>query len=453
MQVHWQSELPAPPDAVYAWLTRRGGLERLIPPWRRWQLEDAPARLEEGARIVLREAGGRRRRLVLQRTTATPARLLRDEQVEGPFGRYLHTRTLEGLGTDRTLLGDEVHVEPAASQAAQPLRERVEQLLRFQQRRLAEDLERAGGATARESGAWRIGITGSSGLIGSALRSFLEAAGHRVHPLVRREPAPGSDEIGWSPAEGTIDRPALEGLDAVVHLAGESLTGGRWTAERKRRIHESRVRGTRLVAEALAACDERPRVLVSSSGINYYPADAGGPLDEDVPPGSSFLAEVCRDWEAAAAPAAEAGIRVSHPRTAVVLSPRGGALGLMLTPFRLGLGGPLGSGEQGFSWIALDDMVGVLFALVRDERLGGAVNASAPHPVSNRAFVTALGRVLGRPARLRAPAAALRLALGREMADETILADLRVVPTRLDAAGFRFAHPEIEAALRFMLGR
>ncbi len=296
----------------------------------------------------------------------------------------------------------------------------------------------------------RVLISGASGLVGSALVPSLEAAGHRVRRLVRQR-CEEPDAAFWDPAAGTLDAGALDGVDAVVHLAGESIAAGRWSAEVKRRILESRVEGTGLIAEELAAL-EAPPALVAASAIGYYGDRGVEPMDEESPSGEGFLAEVCRRWEAAAQPARDAGSRVVHLRIGMVLSRRGGALQRMLTPFKLGLGGTVGDGRQFMSWIHLDDLVAVIEHALADGELAGAVNAVAPQPVSNREFTRTLGRVLGRPTLVPVPAPLVRLAFG-EMGSELLLASTRVVPARLEGAGFAFRFPELEAALAHELGR
>ena len=295
----------------------------------------------------------------------------------------------------------------------------------------------------------RVLVTGSSGLIGGTLVPFLSASGHRVSRLVRRPPTE-PDEIGWDPVAGTVDLRALEGFDAVVHLAGAGIASGRWTVERKASIRRSRIEGTRLLAASLDRLDRRPRVLVAASAIGYYGNRGDEPLDEGALPGHGFLAELARDWEAAAASASSSGIRVVLVRTGIVLSPRGGALAKMLLPFRLGLGGPIGDGKAWWSWIALDDLVAIYHLAITDEGLDRAVNAVAPTPVTNAEFSRILSLVLGRPALFRVPPVALRWAFG-EMADEALLASARVVPVRLGQAGYRFRFPELAAALRHLL--
>lgn len=293
-------------------------------------------------------------------------------------------------------------------------------------------------------------ISGSRGLIGSALASALTGGGATVARLVRGAAKPDAARITWDPPSGEIDRAALEGFDAVIHLAGENIASGRWTAARKAKIRDSRIQGTRLLAEALSELRSPPQVFVSASAIGYYGNRGDEVLNENSKPGTGFLAEVCQEWERAADPASGRGTRVVHPRFGMVLSPLGGALGRMLTPFRLGAGGVVGSGKQWMSWISLDDAVGALVYCLENHSLSGPVNFVAPQAVTNRDFTRTLGQVLGRPTVLPAPAFALRLALG-EMADALLLSSQRVEPARLVAAGYAFLHPGLEAALRNLL--
>lgn len=296
----------------------------------------------------------------------------------------------------------------------------------------------------------RVLISGATGFIGSALAKFLKDAGHEVVALTRTPRAPG--DVGWDPASGQIDAAGLENLDAAVHLAGESLSAGRWTPDRKRSMRASRVDGTRLLASALAGCARRPRVLVSASAIGIYGDRGDERVDEWSAPGKDFLSQLAVAWEAAAAPAENAGIRVVHPRFGLVLDPHGGALSALLPTARFGLGGPLGSGRQWWSWVTLDDTVSALATLIRDDRMRGPVNVVAPEAVPQKSFASALGRVLGRPAFLPMPGFALSLLLG-EMANAMILAGQHVHPARLEASQFAFRDPELEPALRRILGR
>jgi uncharacterized protein len=293
-------------------------------------------------------------------------------------------------------------------------------------------------------------VTGSSGLVGSALVRRLTAVGHQVTRLVRTEPQRGAGEVAWDPMANRIATPALEGLDAVVHLAGENIATGRWTAAKKARIRDSRVKGTRLLCDALAQLVEAPKVLVNASAIGYYGDRGDQVMREESRPGNDFLADVCRDWEAATAPAEERGIRVVKLRFGVILSTDGGALAKMLTPFKLGAGGVMGSGQQYMSWITLDDVVGIIEHAMQTESLCGPVNAVAPHPVQNHAFTKALGHVLRRPTMVPMPSPAVRILFG-EMGDALLLSSTRVSSARLEASGYAFRHPDLEGALRSLL--
>jgi len=299
--------------------------------------------------------------------------------------------------------------------------------------------------------ALKVGITGASGLVGRSLVPFLTSDGHEVRRLVRSRDRLRPGDVYWNPAAGEIDAAALDGLDGVIHLAGETVSE-RWSAAHKRAIMESRVQGTGLLARTLAGLPSPPRVLVSASAVGYYGDGGDGELDESSPQGTDFLAGVARAWEEAAAPAAARGIRVVHPRLGVVLSPAGGALERLLPPFRMGAGGKIASGRQWMSWIALDDVVRALHFLLVTDSLAGPVNLTAPNPVTNADFARTLGHVLHRPAVATVPALALRLMFG-EMADTMLLAGQRVLPRKLLAAGFTFRHQTLEEALRWELGK
>jgi uncharacterized protein (TIGR01777 family) len=293
-------------------------------------------------------------------------------------------------------------------------------------------------------------VSGSNGLVGSALVPALRDRGHRVRRLVRNEAT--GDDVSWDPAHGTIDTAGLEGVEAAVHLAGEGIGARRWTKAQKRRIRDSRLGGTQLLAGALARLSPRPTVLVSASAIGIYGRRGDEVLTEDSALGDTFLAGVCREWEEAGAPARDAGIRVVTIRSGIVLSPGGGALKKQLPLFRLGLGGNLGSGWQYTSWISIDDEVGAIAHALTTDSLAGPVNLTAPNPVRNAQLTKALSRVLGRPSLVPVPRYALAVVLGRELAAE-MLGSQRVLPARLEASGYRFHHPELEPALRHVLGR
>ncbi|MFQ5639498.1 MAG: TIGR01777 family oxidoreductase [bacterium] len=298
----------------------------------------------------------------------------------------------------------------------------------------------------------KILVTGGKGLVGSALLPFLRTGGHDVINLTRGQVEKSCCDYHWNPGKQELDPAALDGVEAVVHLAGENIAGGRWTQTKKAKIRDSRVQGTRFLSQKLAGHDRPPKVFVCASAIGFYGDLGQEVLTEDSPPGNSFLSEVCKEWEAATQPAVEKGIRVVNLRIGVVLTPKGGALAKMLTPFKLGVGGVMGSGEQYWSWISIDDVVGAIHHAIMTESLSGPVNAVAPNPVTNREFTKALGRVLSRPTVFPMPAFAARAALG-EMADELLLASTRVQSAKLNASGYAFRYSNLEEALRHVLGK
>jgi hypothetical protein len=290
-----------------------------------------------------------------------------------------------------------------------------------------------------------IAVTGASGLIGTALTAALRADGHVVRPLVRR-PSDDAHAVRWDPAAGTIDAAGLEGVEAVVHLAGVGIGDKRWTEARKAEIERSRTQGTDLLARTLAGLDAPPSVLLSGSAIGYYGNRGDEELTEASSPGDDFLAGLVQRWEAATAPAEAAGIRVVHLRTGIVLTARGGALGRLLPMLRLGIGGPLGSGRQWWSWISLDDEVGAIRHLMTAGDLSGPVNLVAPEPATNADVTKALGHALHRPALVPVPRFGPALLFGSEMNELVVFASQRIVGTKLAASGYAFAHPGLPSA-------
>ena len=453
--VERRSRLPVPAGEAFAWHERPGAFERLIPPWERVEVLERSGGLGDGARTVARvRSGPLAFRWVAEHHDYVPGSQFADVQTEGPFARWRHLHRFEPEGEDASVATDRIEFAlPLGSVGAAAgrwtARRRIERMLAYRHRLLASDL--AEHAHFRDRPRLHVAVTGASGLLGSALVPFLTTGGHRVSRMVRG--APGPDEIGWDPAAGRLDQAALEGVDAVIHLAGENI-GVRWTAARKRRIVDSRLQGTRLLAETLARLRHPPAVLLSASAVGVYGNRGHTVLTEEDPSGEAppdFLVELGHRWEAAADPARAAGIRVVHPRFGIVLTPAGGALGRMLPPFRLGAGGPLGSGRQWVSWVALDDVLGALHHALMADDLSGPVNVTAPGPVTSRHFAATLGRTLGRPALVPAPAFALRLLFG-EMADTALLAGQRVLPARLTQSGYRFRYPELAMALEHLLG-
>ena len=296
----------------------------------------------------------------------------------------------------------------------------------------------------------RILITGATGLIGYALTPCLKTRGHEVLRLTRHAKQQG--DMTWNPEAGELDLSGAGKLDGVVHLAGENIAEGRWTPGKKERILSSRINGTRLLCNVLAAMNEPPEVLISASGINYYGQHNAKRIDEDSPAGTGFLSEVCRGWEQATSPAGQAGIRVCRLRIGMVLTPAGGALKKMLPPFKLGLGGKVGNGNQRTGWITIDDLIGMIDCALADERWQGPINAVAKEPASNRDFTRQLARILRRPAIVPVPALLVRILFG-EMVNDTVLADLPVYSKRLIDLGYKLRHPKLAGALNHLLGQ
>lgn len=450
----YRSHLPVSASDVLAWHSRDGAFERLTPPWTDVAVLAAHGTTAPGDTKTLRIAAGPFHRdwsLVHAANEHHPGFV--DRQVAGPFKQWTHEHSFIDDSDGGSWLVDTITYSPPFGMVGRnvlqnPIQQQLTRLFQFRHRRTKNDLLRI----ARFAGPTpqRIAITGSTGLVGSELVSFLNAAGHQVVPIVRRTTG-DREEIRWDPASGSIDSAKLEGIDAVIHLAGDSIAKGRWTSAKKQRILESRRAGTELIANTLASLKQPPKVLVSASAVGYYGNRATERLTESSEPGEGFLADVCQAWEHATHPAVAAGIRVVHPRFGIVLSGKGGMLKQLAPLFRLGFGGRLGSGEHYLSWIDIDDLIGVLVESVTNEQLSGPVNAVAPTPVTNTEFTKTMGRVLRRPTLVPAPAPLVRLALG-EMAEGLLLASQRAEPVALDTIEFPFAYGLLEDSLRNELG-
>jgi uncharacterized protein (TIGR01777 family) len=452
-------ELPVPAAEAFAWHERPGALARLTPPWERVVVESQSGGLRDGAKVRLRaKVGPFWVRWVVCHRDYQAGRLFRDVAERSPFASWDHRHEFTDLATGGSELRDRIEYALPGGLAGRLAggaftRAKLAAMFAYRQAVTREDLvfAREGAVGAR---AMRILISGASGLVGRALVPFLTTQGHDVVRLVRGQ-ARGPDEVTWDPtgAGGELDLSGAGRIDAVVHLAGAGIADARWTEARRREIRDSRVKGTRLLAEALARMATPPAVVVGGSATGFYGATGEETVTEGAPPGAGFLAGVTQAWEEAWAPLAGRDTRLVFLRTGVVLSPAGGALAKLLPAFRLGLGGPVGNGRQWMSWISIDDLVGVIGHALRNDAVRGPMNAVAPEPVRSAEFATTLGAVLGRPAFLPAPAWALRLALGRGRADEALLASQRVQPGVLTATGYRFRHENVTAALRHVLGR
>ncbi|OBI45261.1 TIGR01777 family oxidoreductase [Mycobacterium colombiense] len=449
MGLDYSSVVDAPITDVFDWHARPGAFTRLSPPWQPMRLVTEAASLKDG-RATLALPGGLRWVAVHQPDGYDPPRRFVD--AIGGDGlatlptriamRWKHTHEFEDLGGSRTRVIDRVDT-PVPGALLRPMFD-------YRHRQLADDLAAHRLAAANGLRPLTIAVTGSSGLVGSALTAFLRTGGHRVIQLVRHAPR-GDDERHWNTADPDPD--LFDGVDAVIHLAGASIAG-RFTDEHRQAVRDSRIGPTRRLAELVGRGGARPAVLISASAIGYYGYDRGDDtLTEDSDRGDGFLADVVTDWEQATTPAQQAGVRVVQVRTGIVQSPAGGTLKLMRPLFSAGLGGRLGDGRQWLSWIGIDDLVDIYHRALWDATLSGPVNAVAPQPVRNGEYTAVLARVLHRPAVLPVPALGPRLLLGEQGARELACASQRVAPAALAAAGHRFRQPGLDAALRHLLGR
>ena len=440
---------------VFDWHMRPGALERLIPPWENIKIEKRTGTPADGGRIRFKlSRGPTDLTWELRHTTYQEGRLFCDEQTRGPFTQWFHAHRFDSTGEGSSTVEDHVDWELPLGMAGKLLGDssvehELERLFTFRHHRLANDLariDRYGGPRSL-----RVGVTGSSGLIGRALCHTLTTGGHEVVRVVRKRGSTGAD-VFWDPAGKSIDADRLEGLDAMVHLAGEPLLGLRWTDDKKKRIRESRVQGTEFLAHALAGLRRPPRVLVSASAVGFYGDRGNEILTEESKPGKGFLAGLCQAWEKVSRPAARMGIRVVNLRTGLVLTPLGGALGTMLLPFKIGVGGRIGNGRQYVSWIDHDDLLSLILHVIRTDSIRGAVNATSPYAVPNATFAGTLGRVLHRPTLLPIPGLAVTALFG-EMGRETLLSSARAQPAVAEETGFEFRYPGLEESLLYQLGR
>jgi uncharacterized protein (TIGR01777 family) len=433
-----RSPMPASARAVFDWHSRPGAFERLNPPFDPVQVVERSGGIAVGARTVLRVHGGPlSHRFVAVHTALEDGVSFSDTQESGPFALFEQTHRMLPEGPDRSMLEDDIHYRlPLGALGAlvggRLARTKLQSLFAYRHTLLAADLARH---RALPGPPLKVGITGSHGFIGTALTYFLTSGGHTVQPLPRSGVTPAS----------------LEGLDAVVNLAGASVAAGRWNPARKEEIRRSRMETTGRLVEAMRGCVRPPLVFLSGSAIGVYGDRGSNALDETSLPGKGFLAEVCQSWEAAARPAESLGARVVLLRTGLVLSPNGGALAKLAPLFRACLGGRVGPGTQVYSWIALEDVVGAIHFVLRTPTVKGPVNLTAPEAATNGAFTEALGDVLHRPTPAPFPAAAVRALFG-EMGTETLLASAQVAPRALLDAGFTFRWPGLREALRFCLG-
>ncbi len=448
-------QIPAPVEKVFAWHGRPGAIERLSPPWAPVHLIKRSGGLEPGTKVDLEVSafGPFSYRWHARHTEFAENRMFKDIQESGPFSKWVHTHRFAPDGPDACFLEDHIDfrlpLHPVSSLLLDGMvKDRLARVFAYRHNTTISDIN---DHSRYRLSPMTILVSGSSGLIAKSLIPFLTTGGHRVIRLVRRPPRPGADAIFWDPAAGNINISDLDTIDAVIHLAGENIGEGSWNDEKKKRIIESRTRGTALLASTLAHLKNPPRVFLSASAIGYYGNRGDQILTEADGPGDDFISEVCTAWETAAQPAVEAGIRTAMLRIGIVLTPLGGALKRLLPVFQFGFGGRIGSGTQHVSWIGIDDVLGAILHVLADSSIEGPVNLVAPNPVSNAELTKSLGRTLSRPTLFALPESAVKLAFG-QMGTETVLASTRVQPTRLEQSGYRFRHPELAGALEHLLG-
>ncbi len=425
-----------------------------MPPWENVRVMERGGGIVEGGRVVIElRKGPLALRWLAVHTDYQEGRQFVDVQLHGPFSDWRHVHRFAPDG-DGCILEDHIEYRLPLGRVGDFLlgasvRRTLERAFRYRHERARRDLARHRSVARR--GPQRVVVSGASGLIGTHLTAFLESGGHSVQRLVRRRPRAGTGEVYWDPTSGTVDAPALEGADVVVHLAGAGVGDGPWTPARKEAILRSRVDGTTLLCKTLSGLTRRPRVLVAASAVGYYGDRGDDLLTEESAPGNDFLAHVVQAWESATEPARQAGIRVVNLRIGFALSAAGGGLPRLFLPFRFGLGGIAGSGRQYMSWIAFDDLIGVFHHAMFADGLSGPVNVAAPCPGTNADLSKALGRVLHRPVFLPLPAFAVRLAAG-EMGEALLLSGQRISSAKLERSGFRFLHTDLKDALRGELG-
>ena len=447
--------LPVPRETAFEWHERAGAFERLTPPWEPVELIARRGTIRNGDQATIQmRIGPLVRHWKAEHRNFRRGHAFEDIQLSGPFAYWYHRHEFEEVTDHRSRMRDRIEYRLPLAPMSQWLggwiaRRKLETMFRYRQETLADDLQRHG--VVPDPRPRRVAITGASGLVGVPLAAILNTGGHEVLRLVRREPQ-APDEVRWDPQQGVPDPAKLEGLDAVIHLAGAGIADKRWSKQRMAVIESSRVEGTRSLVQALGRLERPPATFLAASAVGIY-GDTGDEVHtEEFPAGDDFLATIGRRWEEEADGASQFGCRVVKLRLGPILTPAGGMLAKLLPVFKAGLGGPAGDGRQYVSWVSIDDAVWAFHhALVRDD-VAGSVNVTAPQPVTNAEFGKALGRVLGRPAVFPTPAFAIRAAFGK-MADATVLISQRAEPRRLLEQGYVFRDPEIEGALRRLLGR
>ncbi len=445
-----QVELPVDVETAFAYHERTGALQRLLPPWESVRILSSDQSLQVGSQVRMQmRVAGIPLTWLAEHCLYDPPHRFADKAITSPFRSWFHTHRFEAIAADRCRLIDEIEYSLYGGILGDvahrfSIEHSLKTMFRFRHRITADDLT-CWATYQRQLEPMKLIVTGASGLVGSSLLPFLSTLGH--YPIAAKRIGNGADTDFQVAAPENWD-----GCDAVIHLAGKSIADGRWTPEFKRSLRDSRVAPTQTLCKKLASLSHKPKVLLCASATGIYGDRGDETLDEQSSPGIDFLAQLADDWEQACQPARDAGIRVVHLRFGIVLSPRGGALSKLVTPAKWALGGPVGSGKQWWSWIAIDDCLGAIYHALATDSLSGPVNLTSPQPVTNQQFAKTLGHVLGRPALLPAPAPVLRLVLG-EMADALLLSSCRALPRRLTETGYTFRFDNLDAALRHLLGK
>jgi uncharacterized protein (TIGR01777 family) len=455
-------------NELFAWHIREGAFERLNPPWHQFKVIERRGNIQNGGtvKIKMKIAGPIHTTWLVKHSDYIEGKQFRDSQIKGLFSSWTHTHLFNSFGNSSSILDDHIQYSLPGGTLSETIvspliNKKLSQMFDYRHRLISDDL--LVHATANKirgnDRPMTIGITGSSGFIGSSLIPFITTGGHRVIRFIRHPVSDGNNfknvkSIQWNPSSSV----SLNGenIDAVVNLAGENIFG-RWTKKKKKRIFDSRVNTTQSLCKLLSSLDKPPKVLVSASATGYYGDRGDEILTEESPPSSSssndFLSYVCRNWEESTQIAKESGIRVVNLRLGIVLSSSGGMLSKILPIFKLGFGGRIGDGNQYMSWIGLDDLLGLILYSIDDKSISGPVNAVSPNPITNADFTTALGKVLSRPTKFSIPESIIKLPLGEELANAAILSSTRVIPESLIEMGYKFRFPYLESVLRHTLGK
>jgi uncharacterized protein (TIGR01777 family) len=457
--LEFKSKINCSASELFEWHAREGAFERLTPSWEPVRVIERKGKiygeLPEEVKLEI-NLGLASMHWHLKHIDCIPGKQFSDTQISGPFHYYKHDHLVEALSPFTSLLIDRLEFELPFGLLGNVcggffIKPKLERLFRYRHQITKLDLEAA--KLNKKGMHMKILISGSSGLVGKDLCAFLVHQGHDVHKLIRDKAKLDDKSIYWNPETAELNAVQLEGFDAVINLAGENIAAKRWTKEQKTILRDSRIKSTQLLSETLAKLNHKPKVLISASAIGFYGDRPNEMLHEAAMPAKGdYLSDLCQDWEAAANAARDAGMRVVHPRFGIILSPKGGAMSKLLTPFQMGAGGIIGNGKQVMSWIALDDVIYALHYLLMNDQISGAVNFTSPNPATNSEFTTALGKVLSRPTIFPVPSFAAKLVFG-EMADALLLSSTKAKPEALLEAGFKFSYPKLEEALRHLLGK